>query len=72
MQHLKVFAEHQHIHDFFMRTGELVNFHHHIQSELLEAYKANVDPYYSYNNSCPACVAEFITKIYRWYKQQSL
>ena len=65
--HLATFAKHKHIADFFNKTGELVNFHHHIQQELLVAYRALVDPYYTYSNTCPVCVAEFITRIYRWY-----
>src|SRR5690606_40162475 len=64
---LQVFARHRHIHDFFQRTHELVNFHLHIQVELLNAYRVLHDPNYHYLTTCPACVAEFITTIYRWY-----
>ena len=69
---LKAFAEHRHIFDFFNKTGELVNFHHHIQSELLTEYRDNKDPYYTYVSTCPVCVADFITRIYRWYDNEYL
>ena len=69
--YLKVFAQHKHIHDFYMKCGELVNFHHHIQKELLDAYREAHDPYYHYNSNCPVCVAEFLTLIYRWYEQHT-
>ena len=70
-RHLETFARHRHIYDLFDRSGELVNFHHHIQAELLEAYRELVDPYYRYSNTCPVCVAEFITTIYRWYDKHT-
>ena len=66
---LKVLSEHKHIYDLYERTGELVNFHAHIQNEILEAYQG-IDPHYSYNRGCPVCVAEFIVKVYRWYNSK--
>ena len=66
-EHLKVFAKYRHFHDFFNKTGELVNFSHEIQAELLEAYRIEFDPYYNYQRHCPACVCEFLTFIYRQY-----
>lgn len=68
--YLKVFAKHKHIYDFYYKSGEMVNFHHDIQDELLAAYREAKDPYYDYNRRCPACVCEFLTTIYRWYEQQ--
>jgi hypothetical protein len=50
-----------------MATGEMVNFHHEVQAELLAAYRAEFDPYYAYQKTCAACVAEFLTLIYRQY-----
>lgn len=66
-KHLKTFAEYRHIYEFFQKTGEMVNFYHTIQHELLQAYRGLFDPYYNYSNTCPACVAEFLTLIYRQY-----
>ena len=68
--YIKVFAKHKHIYDLYYNSSEIVNFNHDIQNELLEAYKQAHDPYYNYNRTCPVCVAEFLTKIYRWYEQQ--
>ena len=66
---LTVLSKHKHIYDLFQQTGEIVNFYHEIQNELLDAYQL-IDPHYSYNRSCPACVAEFMVTIYRWYKSR--
>lgn len=69
--HLEAFEKYKGIHDFFQKSGEIVNFHRHYQEELLLAYRKAEDPYYNYSMSCPACVAEFLTKIYRWYDNLS-
>lgn len=69
-QHMKVFAKHRHYYDFFMATGEMVNFHHEVQAELLVAYRAEFDVFYDYQKTCPACVAEFLTLIYRQYENR--
>lgn len=69
--HLKVLSSHKHIYDLFEKTGELVNFHPHIRSEIVEAYKVE-HPHYSYNQSCSACIMEMITTIYKWYNKQVL
>jgi hypothetical protein len=55
----------------FLKCGELVNFHHPIQAELLEAYRALKDPYYTYSTTCPICVVEFLNTIYLWYENRS-
>jgi hypothetical protein len=67
---LEVFAKHRHIWNLYQVSRELVNFHHHIQAELLVAYRALVDPFYHYNNNCRECVQEFITRCYTWYDNQ--
>lgn len=64
-QHTAVFAKHKHYYDFYVKTGELVNFNHDIQAELLAAYRTAKDAYYTYNNSCKVCVIEFLKNIYR-------
>ena len=64
---MQTFARHKHIYDFYSKTGEMVNFHHDIQQELLVAYRAKVDPYYTFSNTCPVCVCDFLNQIYRWY-----
>ena len=69
-RHLQTFADHKHIHEFFQRTGEMVNFHLHIQIELLAAYRGLFDPYYDYLKTCPVCVAEFLTMAYRRYNEK--
>lgn len=45
----------------------MVNFHHDIQQDLLIAYRAKVDPYYTFSNTCPICVCDFLNLIYRYY-----
>lgn len=66
-KHLQTFADHQHINEFFQKTGEMVNFHLHIQHELLAAYRGLFEPSYDYLKTCPVCVAEFLTMAYRRY-----
>ena len=65
--YLQTFAKHKHFYDFFLQTGEIVNFSGEIQSELLEAYRKEFDPYYNYSTTCAVCVVEFLLKIYRSY-----
>lgn len=65
---MEVFEKHRHIWNLYQVSRELVNFHHHIQAELLIAYRALVDPFYFYNNACGECVQEFITRCYTWYE----
>jgi len=55
-----------------MGCGEIVNFNHDIQSEILIAYKELVDPHYHYQNTCPVCVAEFLVRVYNWYKKNNI
>ena len=64
-KHTATFARHKHYYDFYTKTGELVNFNHDVQNELLIAYRETKDKYYRYNNSCPVCVIEFLNNIYR-------
>lgn len=67
--HLKTLSNHKHIYDLYMKCGEIVNFHHHIQAEILEAYRSH-DPHYHYQNTCPVCVAEFLVTAYKWYNNE--
>jgi hypothetical protein len=62
-----VFDKHRHFYDFYHKTGEIVNFHHDIQSELLNEYRRLKDEYYHYNTNCKVCVIDFLNLIYRWY-----
>lgn len=71
-KYLQIFAKHRHYYDFFIKAGEIVNFNHDVQSELLEAYRNKVDQYYHYTNTCPACVAEFLINCYKWYDKQNV
>ena len=67
--HLKTLSTHKHIYDLYTKCGEIVCFHHHIQAEVLEAYRS-YDPHYRYNSSCPVCVAEFLNTAYKWYESE--
>ena len=63
--------KHKHFYDFYIKTRELVNFYPHIQLELLNVYRTEVDPYYHYNKNCGECVKNFLTLIYKWYAKIS-
>ena len=67
--HLQTLSKHKHIYDLFVSSGTVVGFTHDIQTEVLNAYRVH-DPHYHYNHNCPACVAEMISIIYRWYLKQ--
>ena len=67
----EILDKHRHFYDFFHKTGELVNFHHDIQSELLNEYRKLKDEYYHYNTNCKVCVTDFLNTIYRWYDIQA-
>ncbi len=67
--YLEVLSKHKHFYDFFIQNGELVNFSHDIQKEILTSYH-EVDPYYHYNNCCPICVIEFLKTVYRHYENE--
>ena len=54
-----------------MACGEIVNFNHEIQSEILTAYRELAEPHYHYQNTCPVCVAEFLVRVYNWYNQNN-
>ena len=66
--HLKVLSKHKHIYDFYVHTGELVNFHADIHNEVIEAYRV-VNPHYHYNRSCPACVCDMLKDVYNYYNK---
>ena len=66
--YLAVFAKHRHIYDLFNRSGEMINFFGDIQDELLIAYReATGDVHYNFTRTCPACIAEFLCRVYNWY-----
>ena len=62
-----IFDKHRHFYDFYHKTGEIVNFNHDIQKELLDEYRRVKDAYYHYNTNCTICVIDFLNLIYRWY-----
>lgn len=70
MSYLQPFADHRHIYDLYAKCGEIVNFHHGIQNELLRIYREYNDANYHYNQRCPVCVAEFLHTVYNWYLKQ--
>ena len=61
-----ILERHKPIYDLYIKTGEIVNFHHHIQAEIVSVYKEE-NPHYTYQNTCPACVAEMLHTVYKWY-----
>lgn len=66
---LAVLSKHKHYYDLFSKTGELVNFSHEVQNELLAVYQ-KFDPGYSYNRGCGACVGAFLYLVYNTFKDQ--
>ena len=69
--HLTILSKHKHYYDFYMKTGEIVNFWHDVQKEILNAYLVEF-PHYHYQRTCPACVAQFLVEVYTWYNKQTL
>ena len=67
----EIFDKHRHFYDFYHKTGEIVNFNHDIQKELLDEYRRVKDEYYHYNTNCTICVIDFLNLIYRWYDIQA-
>jgi len=65
--YLEIFAKHKHYYDMFAASGEVVNFNHDVQDELLEAYRGLFDEYYNYSRTCKVCVIEFLMLAYRKY-----
>ena len=41
----EIFDKHRHFYDFYNKTGEIVNFNHDIQKELLDEYSRLKDAY---------------------------
>lgn len=68
-EYLQTLSKHKHIYDFFIKTGELVNYFPHIRNEVDNAYRNLVDPYHKYNVNCGACVAENLVKVYKWHEK---
>ena len=67
-RHLEILLKHKHYYDLFTATGELVGFSHEAQNELLEVMRSK-DPYFQYNGGCGACVAGFLTNVYRTFNE---
>lgn len=67
--HLKKLAEHKHIYDFYVQTGEVVGLHPHVKDEIVSAYRVEF-PFYHYNMACPSCTIEMLETIYKWYGKQ--
>jgi len=66
---VETLKRHKHFYDLFISSGELVNFNHDIQNELLELLRVK-HPGYEYNRRCDACVCEFLVLVYRAYKAE--
>ena len=64
---IALFEKHKPIYDFFINHGVLVNFHQHIQQQLLEVYNLEAGDNYDYDENCYICVTDFIHLIYKWY-----
>lgn len=67
--HIQTLKKYRPHYDLFIKTGELVNFNHDIQNELLQVMRLK-DPIYDYNRRCDACVCEFLVLVYRQYKAE--
>ena len=66
---IETLKKYRHHYDLFIRSGEVVNFNHDIQAELLAIMRLK-DPAYDYNRRCDACVCEFLVLVYRAYKAE--
>jgi hypothetical protein len=58
-----VFAAHLPAMELFMKTGEMIMGPNHI-NEILTAYRNSFDQHAHVNLRCPACVGEFIARVY--------
>lgn len=67
-KYIDILERHKHFYDFYMKTGEIVNFNIDVQNELLYVYRAYKDPYYHLNRSCPVCISEFLKSVYSLYE----
>ena len=65
-QSIETLKKHKHYFDLLERSGELINFNHDVQNELLNVYRLEVDANYHYNRSCGECVKEFLKIVYKW------
>jgi len=72
LESVATLERHLHYWHFYNKTGELVNFYPHVKTELLQVMRTEIDPYYHLNDSCPACVVEFINRLFKWYDKQKL
>jgi len=66
---VQTLKKYRHHYELFIRSGELVNFNHDIQAELLAIMRLK-DHGYDYNRRCDACVCEFLVSVYRAYKSE--
>ena len=66
---LAVLSKHKHYFDLFMKTGELVNFTHEVQNDILAVYQ-KAAPGYTYNRGCGACVGAFLFLVYKTFNDQ--
>lgn len=66
---LDTLKKHKHLYDLFIKSGVVVNFNMDIQNELLEIYRT-IDPVYTYNNRCGACVGAFLVNVYKTFADQ--
>ena len=67
--HLQTLSKYESIYDTYIQSGEIINFHPHVRSEVVAAYRV-ADPHYHYNDGCAACIAEMLVTVYRYYKTQ--
>ena len=66
---LPIYLKHKHIYELFVISGEVINFTHEAQDELLSVYQIDF-PHHTYNKRCPACVAEFLSLAYRYFESK--
>ena len=68
-QYMRVLSKHKHIWDLYDLTGEIVSFHAEIRKEVADAYR-HWHPHYAYNDTCPACIAEMLNTVYKFYNKK--
>ena len=66
---MQVFAKHKHIYDLYYKCGEMVGLSPEVRNEIYNAW-LEVEPGATVYMRCPACVAEWLVRVYKWYETQ--
>ena len=57
--------------ELYKKCGELIGIPPHEINELIDVWRAEVDPYFHLNRACPICVKEFFKQIFTWYDSRT-